>query len=146
LTREIFDFYAFIFNSLLKAVTSKEEFNLKAVQEEDVTCFDKIGFESQETLRKAFEWWARNVACRFPITVLLFSLIWTGALIAGFKDIEFTTGFCLFFVLISVFFGSFFVYFWSTFWFTFCLFFLYIFCLSFIYFLFIFSLVFDYFV
>ena len=72
-------------------IRDKEDFTQKPITEEDVTCFDRLGFNSQEMLRKAFEWWARNVACRFPLLTLLFSIAWTGALIAGFKDIEFTT-------------------------------------------------------
>ena len=47
--------------------------NIKSVSVEDVTCLDKIGFASSEYLRKGFQWWAKNVPCRFPVMTLLFS-------------------------------------------------------------------------
>ncbi|CAG5080501.1 Oidioi.mRNA.OKI2018_I69.PAR.g9618.t1.cds [Oikopleura dioica] len=52
---------------------------------------DKVRYKSVMFLQSAFHWWAKRFVLRFPILNILFSVAWTATLLAGFKDIEFTT-------------------------------------------------------
>ena len=67
----------------------QDEVFQKTIEESEISFMDKAGYKSQKALEYAFEWWAKNIVLRFPIWTLLFSALWTGALIAGFK------GYCL---------------------------------------------------
>lgn len=64
----------------------------KIVVLEDITRLEKFGYNFDKTLREAFEFWARNVVCRFPVTTIIISLAWSIALSAGLYRVEFTTG------------------------------------------------------
>ena len=64
----------------------------KIVIEEDITRVEKIGYNFDKMLRSGFEFWARNVVCRFPITTIVVSLAWSITLSFGLTSVEFTTG------------------------------------------------------
>ena len=69
-----------------------EKLPTKLLVKEDISAFEKFAYQFDEMLRRGFEFWARSVVCRFPVTTIILSLAWSIGLSLGMMHIEFTTG------------------------------------------------------
>ena len=69
----------------------EKKYEKKTIDPSEIPCMDKVRYKTVMFLQSAFHWWAKKVVLRFPVLNILFSMAWTGFLLAGFKDIEFTT-------------------------------------------------------